>query len=139
SLPPGTTQVVSQSYTLPLRLPAGLTLSSLGVGKIAVVLDPENAVNEAFKNNNVSTSGPITLRLLGTDGTSFVPNLPAPGQLLPVQAPAVTAKIKKSPVVVTGPRGNQRLYRKPPPRPNSLIHNLSVFPKRVNDLLKKYI
>ena len=77
---PGTTEPVTQNLTLPLRLPADVSLSSLGTGRIAVVVDPENALNETFKNNNVATSAPITLRLLGTDGTSFVPNFPPPAQ-----------------------------------------------------------
>ena len=32
------------------------SLSSLGTGRIAAVVDPENALNETFKNNNVATS-----------------------------------------------------------------------------------
>ncbi len=39
---------------MPLRLPAGVTLSSLGVGRIAVIVDPENMINETFKNNNTA-------------------------------------------------------------------------------------
>ena len=62
---------MTQTLTLPYRLPAGITLSSLGTGKIAMVLDPENILNETFKNNNTATSGPVTLRLLGTDGTTL--------------------------------------------------------------------
>jgi hypothetical protein len=141
-LPPGATQQVTQDLTLPLRLPAGVTLSSLGIGKIAVIVDPENAINETFKNNNVATSAPITLRLLGTDGNSFVPNLPTPAQLVPVLSPTGTLKAPKSNGHQTSARSSTRprkLYLKPAPHQNSLLHNLSVFPKRVNDLIKKYI
>ncbi len=134
SLPPGSSQLVTQTLTLPYRLPAGITLSSLGIGHIAVVLDPENVLNETFKNNNTATSGPITLRLLGTDGTSFVPNLPPPAQLLPVYAPPGV-----SPRSQTTDVAGKKLFRKAPPHKNSLLHNLSVFPSRVNNLLKKYI
>ena len=81
-LAPGAATVVSQTDTLPLRLPADVTLSSLGVGRIAVIVDPENVINESFKNNNTADSGPVTLRLLGTDGSSYVPNLPSPAQTL---------------------------------------------------------
>jgi len=133
-LPPGGSQTVTQTLTLPYRLPAGITLSSLGTGHIAMILDPENVLNETFKNNNSSVSGPITLRLLGTDGTSFVPNLPPPAQLLPVYAPPGVAPRSQS-VDVAG----KKLFRKAPPHHNSLIHNLSVFPSRVNNLIKKYI
>ncbi len=138
SLSPGAADMLTQAFTLPIRLPAGVTLSSVGTGRIAVIVDPENVLNESFKNNNEATSGPVTLRLLGTDGTSSVPNLPAPAQLLPVKAPVVPAKAT-TPIVVNTPRGTKRFFRKPPPKKNTFIHELSVFPKQVNDLLKKYI
>ena len=134
SAAPGSSQVVTQTLALPYRLPAGITLSSLGTGHIAMIVDPENVLNETFKNNNTSTSGPVTLRLLGTDGTSFVPNLPPPAQLLPVYAPPGVSPRSQT-VDVAG----KKLFRKAPPRHNSLIHNLSVFPSRVNNLIKKYI
>ena len=133
-LAPGSSQYVSQNLTLPYRLPAGITLNSLGTGHVVAVLDPENVLNETFKNNNIATSGPITLRLLGTDGTSFVPNLPPPAQLLPVYAPPGVGPRALATVVA-----GKKLYRKAPPHHNSLLHNLSVFPSRVNNLLKKYI
>jgi hypothetical protein len=134
-LPPGSSMVLDPTLTLPLRLPASVTLSSLGTGRIAVVVDPENLINETFKNNNVATSGPVNLRLLGTDGTSFVPNLPYPGQLLAVNATATTTTLVAP---TTGHSRTKRLFRKPPPN-NALLHSLSVFPKQLNNLLKKYI
>jgi hypothetical protein len=137
SLQPGAIQQVTQNLTLPLRLPAGVTLSSLSTGRIAVIVDPENALNETFKNNNVATSAPITLRLLGTDGNSFVPNLPAPAQLLPVLSPTAATNVR--PHAISPVTRTTKLFRKPPPPKNSFLHDLSVFPKRVNDLLKKYI
>ena len=83
-----------------------MTLSSLGVGRIAVIVDPENVINESFKNNNTAESGPVTLRLMGTDGSSYVPNLPYPAQLLPVRAPVVPAKARK-PIIVKEASGGQ--------------------------------
>jgi hypothetical protein len=133
-LAPGGTTVLDPTFTLPLRLPASVTLSSLGTGRIAVVVDPENIINETFKNNNVATSGPVTLRLLGTDGSSFVPNLPPPAQLLAVNSTATSTTLVSP--ALTAP--TRRLHRKPP-KNNTLLHNLSVFPKQVNDFLKKYI
>ncbi len=137
-LDPGSATVVSQTETLPLRLPANLTLSSLGTARIAAIADPLNLLSETFKNNNVAVSGPVTLKLLGTDGASFVPNLPAPGQLLPVQAPVV-AKGARKPIMKSSSTGSKLLFRRPPPKPSGLVHNLSVFPTRVNSLIKKYI
>ncbi|MFO0892395.1 MAG: CARDB domain-containing protein [Isosphaeraceae bacterium] len=137
SLPPGQTLTVSQALSLPSRLPAGVTVSSLSTGKIAAIVDPENALGETFNNNNVATSAPVTLRVLGTDGSSTVPNLPPPWQLLAVNAAATADPATASSSATTAPK--KRLFRKPPPTENSLIHNLSVFPKRVNDAIKKLI
>ncbi|MGZ3303310.1 MAG: CARDB domain-containing protein [Isosphaeraceae bacterium] len=137
-LAPGAATVVSQTDTLPLRLPADVTLSSLGVGRIAVIVDPENVINESFKNNNTADSGPVTLRLLGSDGSSYVPNLPSPAQLLPVRAPVVPAKARK-PIIVKEPSGGKRLFKRPRPKQSSLLHTLTVFPTQVNNLIKKFI
>jgi hypothetical protein len=132
-LKPGADQQVVQNLSLPTRLPSGIVLSSVGYARIAAVIDPENTLNETFKNNNVSTSSPITLRVLGTNGTSFVPSLPTPGRL-PATKATTTATANPKPT-----QTGKKLYRKAPPHNNSLIHNLSVFPKRVGDYIKKYI
>ena len=134
----GAATVVSQTDTLPLRLPADVTLSGLGVGRIAVIVNPENVINETFKNNNTAESGPVTLRLLGTDGSSYVPNLPYPAQLLPLRAPVVPAKARK-PIIVKDASGGKRLFKRPPPKQSSLLHTLTVFPTQVNNLIKKFI
>ncbi len=138
SLAAGATTVVNQTLTLPLRLPASVTLSSLGVGRIVEVVDPENVINEAFYNNNTAESGPVTLKLMGTDGSSYVPNLPYPAQLLPVRAPVVAAKARK-PIIVKEPSGAKRLFKRPPPKQSSLVHTLTVFPTQVNNLIKKLV
>ena len=135
----GATVPLTEAFTLPLRLPAGVTLNSLGIARIAVMVDPENTLNENFKNNNESVSGPVVLRLLGTDGNSYVPNQPAPAQLVPVVKPFVPTKPRFKPVIVAGPNGTKRLFRRPPPKKDSLIHELTVFPTQLNDLLKKLV
>ncbi len=137
-LAPGATTVVNQTLTLPLRLPASVTLSSLGVGRIAEIVAPENVINEAFYNNNTAESGPVTLKLMGTDGSSYVPNLPYPAQLLSVKAPVVPAKARK-PIIVKEPLGGKRLFKRPPPKQSSLVHALTVFPTQVNNLIKKFV
>ncbi|MGA2701543.1 MAG: CARDB domain-containing protein [Isosphaeraceae bacterium] len=137
-LAPGATTVVNQTLTLPLRLPASVTLSSVGVGRIVEIVDPEDVINEAFYNNNTAESGPVTLRLLGTDGSSYVPNLPNPAQLLPVRAPVVPAKARK-PIIVKERSGAKRLFKRPPPKQSSLLHTLTVFPTQVNNLIKKFV
>ncbi|MGC8641082.1 MAG: CARDB domain-containing protein [Isosphaeraceae bacterium] len=129
---------LTQTFQLPVRLPAGVLISSVGTGKIAVVVDPGHTVNESFYNNNEATSGPVVLRLLGSDGTTTVPTYPYPAQLLTVQAPVIPVKAI-TPVVVHRRGGITRFYRRPPSKPNSIIHELSIFPKQVNSLIKKYV
>jgi hypothetical protein len=89
----------------------------------------------------VAISAPITLKLLGTDGNSFVPNLPPPAQKLTVVSPIKALKLVKSPShkASANPNKPRKLYLKLPPQHNSFIHNLSVFPKRVTDFIKKHI
>jgi len=144
-LAPGYTQSINQTLTLPSRLPSGVVLDSVGSGKLVVVADPENVLNETFKNNNTATSAPITLRLLGSDGSSFVPNSPAPDQLLTVNLPSA-AKVRRAAAAAQAAKGamaapTKKLFRRPLPKPsnNSVAHQLSVFPKTVGDFLKKYI
>ena len=56
SLAPGATQEVTQTLQLPGRLPNGVTLSSVGYARIAVVVDPENVINETLYTNNQTLS-----------------------------------------------------------------------------------
>ncbi|MDR3617802.1 MAG: CARDB domain-containing protein [Paludisphaera borealis] len=143
-LAPGYSQPINQTLTLPSRLPDGVVLDSVGIGKIVVVADPENALNETFKNNNTATSAPITLRLLGSNGSTYVPNYPPPGQLLPVNLPSA-AKNRRAATAAQAAKGlvappTKKLYRRPLPKiNNSVTHQLSVFPKTVGDFIKKYI
>lgn len=132
-LTPGSNQQVTQDLTLPSRLPSSIVLSSIGYAKVAAVIDPENTLNESFKNNNVATSSPITLKVLGTDGSSYVPSLPTPGQVHTSKATAKgSTKAVKTATV-------KKLHRKAPPKDNSFLHSLSVFPKQVGDYIKKLI
>ena len=138
SLPAGDGEELTQSLNLPLRLPAGVSLSSVGTGRIAVIVDPGHTINESFYNNNEATSGPVVLRLLGSDGSTTVPTTPYPAQLLAVEAPVLPAKAKSA-VVVHTRKGTTKLYRKPPHQPSSIVHELTLFPKQVNNLIKKFV
>ena len=133
-LPPGYDQAIVQELSLPSRLPQGFNLGSVGYARIAVVVDPENTVNEVFRNNNVATSAPVTLKLVGADGTSFVPTTPEPGQAPTPKAPPIA---KRRPF---DPASGRKLYRRPPPKPkDGVAQELSVFPSRVGDFFKKLI
>ncbi len=137
-LAPGGAAVVTQNDTLPLRLPASVQLSSLGAGRIIAIADPGNLLNETFKNNNTAESGPVVLKVMGTDGSSYVPNLPYPAQLLPVRPPVISAKARK-PIIVKANTGSRFLYRRPAPKPSSLVHSLTVLPSRVNNIIKSLV
>lgn len=145
-LAPGYTQTINQALTLPSRLPSGILLDSLGTGKVVAVADPENSINETFKNNNTATSAPITLRLLGSDGTAFVPNTPPPDQMLSVNI-ASTAKLKRAEQLAqraNATRNGQaapttKLFRRPPPKVHSsesFGDKISAVPKKVTDFFK---
>ncbi len=144
NLAPGYSQPINQTLTLPSRLPDGVVLDSVGMGKIVVVADPENVLNETFKNNNVASSAPIKLRLLGSDGTSYVPNTPPPDQLLSVNLPS-PAKTRRAQAAAQAAQGHvaaptKKLFRRPPLKTdNSFSHQLKVFPKKVGDFIKQYI
>jgi hypothetical protein len=67
----GFAQNVVQTLQLPTRLPAGMTVSGTTSGGIAVVIDPENTIDQLNKVSHVGYSGIVTLQL------------PASGQLVP--------------------------------------------------------
>jgi hypothetical protein len=65
----GYSQQINQTLQLPNRLPAGVTLNSVGYARIAVIVDPENAINETLKSNDAALSAPLVLRLPGNATT----------------------------------------------------------------------
>ncbi|WP_422927230.1 CARDB domain-containing protein [Singulisphaera sp. PoT] len=72
----GATQDITQTLHLPGRLPNGVNLIGNSAARIAMIVDSLDQINEPIKTNNVSNSNPITLRLLGADGTTTVPTYP---------------------------------------------------------------
>ncbi len=81
-LQPNTSEQINQTIELPSTLPSGVTLSSVGVGRVAVYVDPDQAINESLRSNDLAESSPVTLRLLGADSTSTVPTSPPIGTTL---------------------------------------------------------
>lgn len=147
----GYNQQIIQTLNLPARLPSGLTLNSVGVGKIAVLIDQDFAVDEALKSNNLSLSNPVTLRVLGTDGRSTVPTSPTGtslgqpqtvgslnnnGKPLTKAQMRVQARAERRAAL----RAAGKLHRRPIPEDKSLVdkieHNLKVFPGKVKDFVK---
>ncbi|OJW18723.1 MAG: hypothetical protein BGO49_23685 [Planctomycetales bacterium 71-10] len=138
-LAPGYSQPITQTVSLPSRLPSGILLDGIGTAKIVAVADPENGLNETFKNNNTATSSPVSLRLLGSDGSTFVPNTPDPETLLNVNRPSL-AKYQKATKLAQAAAATQngqatphkKLFRRPPPKTSS-GKTLGVFPKSVGN------
>jgi hypothetical protein len=122
----GASQQVNQSLTLPTRLPAGVTLDSVGYARVAVIVDPQNFVNETLKSNNQSISAPFIVRLPGN--ATSVPTQPAAGSLPSVQSVAQAAKARaaanraaRADLVHTS-RATRKLHRHAAPKTNSLVN-----------------
>jgi hypothetical protein len=150
----GLKSVTSQSFNatlqLPSRLPAGMTIEGASVGRVAMIVNPDNMVDEGGKlSNNASESNPVTLRLLGSDGSSNVPTAPAVTTTPPPLGRARTAGTlqtaphKKAPL--TGPGGRSvPLHRHIVANTHNdtlsqLAHNLSIFPRETNNLFKSLV
>lgn len=122
----GLTQPIQQILQIPTRLPNGLQLNGTGNGRILVWVDPENTVDESIYSNNLSSSAPIFLKLLGADGTTQVPSLPS-GNTTAVNGG--TSASQAHPLTTTKAKPlNPRLKK-----PN---HGLKVFPKKVEKFFR---
>ncbi len=101
----GGNQSITQTLHLPGRLPNGVNINGNSTGRIAMVVDPQDVINETIKTNNVSESNPVTLRLLGTDGSTTVPTYPpsSNGVTLGTAKPAGTVNTTPSgtPIITT--------------------------------------
>jgi hypothetical protein len=145
---------VTQTLQLPNRLPAGMTLNSVGYGRIAVIVDPENAVNESLKSNNETLSAPFILRMQGR--ATVVPTNPAPNSLPSVAAVAqhdqnqlkVAAALKRAAKIQAGTaqKGHKKLRRRTPPKTSSLVTaglglatELGKLPHQVVSVIKKSV
>ncbi len=65
----GANDPITQTLTLPTRLPSGVSLGNVGYGRIAVIVDPDNFINETLKSNNETISAPFIVRLPGSATT----------------------------------------------------------------------
>jgi hypothetical protein len=151
----GASQQVTRTLQLPNRVPAGVTLNSVGYGRIAVIVDPENVVNETLKSNNESLSAPFILRLPGAASTT-VPTTAAAGSVPSVAAVAQRdqAALKAAAALKRAARAQARgaqkpgkkLHRRQPPKTNSLVDKtislgteLTKLPHQVFNAIKKSI
>jgi len=76
-LAPNAVQPITQTLALPGSLPNGVNLGAVGYGRISVLVDPQNMLNESLRSNGDAISAPFLIRLPGNATT--VPTQPAPG------------------------------------------------------------
>jgi hypothetical protein len=117
----GASQQVAQTLQLPVRLPSGVTLGSVGYARIEVLTNPENTFDESVYSNGASLSEPFIVRLPGNATT--VPTTKAAGTLPTIQelatrsenqAKAAAAKKKSAAQAATRATANSntKLHRK---------------------------
>jgi hypothetical protein len=76
-LAPGAVHVINQTLKLPSELPSGVNVGTAGYGRVSVLIDPQNLVNEGLRSNSNAISAPFLIRLPGN--ATAVPTTPAPG------------------------------------------------------------
>lgn len=128
----GASQPVNQTLTLPTRLPSGVNLGSVGYARVAMIVDPNNFVDETLKSNNESVSAPFVVRLPGSATT--VPTTPAAGALPSVQSVAqrdqaaarMAAALRRAARLASRraahPHPARKLRRHAPPATNSIFN-----------------
>jgi hypothetical protein len=138
----GATDQLTTTLQLPTRLPSGITLQSVGYGRVVALVDPDNAINETLKSNNASISAPFVVRLPGNAGT--VPTTQAPGTLPSVSAVAQRARNQakvaaaarraaKVEALLNG-RPHRKLRRRPLPKTNGLTDKAISLGKEIYKL-----
>ncbi len=84
-------QDVMQTITLPANPPAGFSANGTP-GVIVAQVDPDRSLDESSTTNNVLSSPPITLRVVGTDGsTTPILTTTAPANVTPTTTAATKA------------------------------------------------
>jgi hypothetical protein len=140
----GYNQPLVQTLQLPSRVPAGMSLNSVGYAKIAVLVNAENSVNESLISNNLGESAPVVVRLPGTNGTSVVPTTATPG-VLPSLKPQPAPKTKPHPKRAEARARRaaaeplKKLHRKPVKKEPAIVSQILGLPTTAKNLIKKYI
>jgi hypothetical protein len=114
ALAPGASTPIDQTISLPVRLPSGVSLGSVGYARIEVLTNPENDFNESIYSNGASLSEPFIVRLPGNATT--VPTAKAPGTLPSIQTLATESqnKAKAAATAEQEARIAARVATKPP-------------------------
>jgi hypothetical protein len=157
ALTPGATQILNQTVHLPSALPNGVTIPSTSTGRIAVLVDPDHAVDQTMRSNSLAESAPFTLRVLGTNGSSTVPTSPPIGTTLgqpqpagAIQSASTATSSTPAPAIAASARakaarqGNSlKLHRQVKPKRQSITsrieHQLKVFPSNFHNFLNSVV
>lgn len=116
----GFSQQVQQTVRIPGRLPSDLNIAGSSFGRIMVMVDPENMVDEKLEINNQAVSAPFALHLPGSDGTASVPSQP--------KTPAnKTPKRPLNPRLRTQDHGLKLVGHKVEKFYKDVLHHLNVF------------
>jgi hypothetical protein len=91
----GFAQGLDQTVNFGGKLPDGLTPGATVNAHVAVQVDPEHTLDEVSLANNTLDSGPVQLRLVGTDGNSVPaaatgPTVTPPPISIPISTPTPT-------------------------------------------------
>ncbi len=86
----GAVQTINQTLKLPSELPSGVDIGPVGYGRVSVLIDPQDLVNEAIRSNSDAISAPFLVRLPGNATT--VPTTPTPGAVPSVSQVATAAQ-----------------------------------------------
>jgi len=135
----GYSQNVVQTLSLPARLPDGEALNAGAVAKVAVVVDPENTLNESNRANNSAVSNAVTLVLPATTAAttaaiaSAKTTAAATAKAAAREARVAALVARQEAVVGAAAHGSAAARRRliVHPAHHSLEHNFKVFPSKV--------
>ena len=147
---------VLTTVQLPAKLPYGTVLASPAYARIYAVVDPEDVVPQSSRSNNMASSAPVLLSVVGVNGETTVPTYPASIYSTPAGAKnaaknAAAGKGNKAtkPTPVLGkpsPAGTKKPVKKPKLDPlasasETVTHyvesSISSFPKNFNKFLSR--
>ncbi len=113
---------ITQTLHMPTALPSGMTLNASSVARIAMVVDPEQTLDQASRTPNTGVSGVVTLSSVAvTPVSSVAPVVPTIPIATSKAAPKKAVKAKA---------------KKPAKKPSALEHKIDTAPKDLLNYLK---
>jgi hypothetical protein len=138
----GATNVLT-TVQLPAKLPFGTAVASPAYSQVYAIADPEDVINESLRSNNMASSAPILLQVVGTDGTTTtVPTYPQniyTSPTLILQAAKQAAKSQTAKLGTPKPASSTTKKHKVDflaSISEAIVKQITGIPKGVNSLLK---